>query len=1023
MEEARQMRAQGGTTAEKWIDEVIRKETPLEPDDVLAIWNSTVGQNINKALEEYIKRLTTAEKKAIVKEALKGRIHRDLDRFKKVEEVKTGKKVKITVQLEKSKPLKEKYRKLIEEEIKKRRLLDAEVIKNELREFSLAWKPFDPAKNPKYTKCRFSSVELYADALSGIITNPAYLKQKAPRFYEGYFNYLERKPEVKVLYEKIQNEIRGGTAERSAVIRLREGFAAREREWAEQLVKNRRQIFTKDAIGTALIDRYYAILRRVKLIGESNLPAGMNPRFALEDMIYTASEIEGYLAEVKHKVLSVLDDANISPVDLGEYLYHRRVATDRAELANPEGFTPERSRKRIREMEDYFGPELKAARDAFYKIRQEYFIDKVVDSEMYSPELTKAIQDSENYATFDIVGHMEKNYGREATGKIFRQIGTFNQTGNPFVATIMKDNLLMYAVNRNNAAKSVSTFMLDHFPQEVKPADLKWNGRCRELQPSPDRDMGLLFFMDKGEMKGHYVPKYIAESFEHNPLESNLICTMLRYAAKPFKMIFTEMNPGFWLFNTVRDYKRAARNLPGGSYMNFLPYYMKSIKPAFRSTFGIPDAVADQMRKNRMFISIADYRGQDPADTQLERILKRHGLVPTAWNNRILKPFGAFFDKMSKTAQGIERIPKIAGYKYLMEKRPQGMSPEQIAHEIRGNIGSPAFLRQGSAAPIYNNLLLFSNAIKEGWRGDIDFISKHKAESSWKFAKYSMLPKVIMFAAGAGLLGYETKKIMDGVSNYDKTNYTTIPLGTTPKGKSVYIRVPQDELSRMMGGVAWKLLDQDREKIMTDLFDYMAGQAPTVHPAFQMIKATVEYASGRNPYDSFRGREVIPDQVFQADDHRSKIAFAKWASDQAGGGIVYRFGSDRPDEIKTELEKVLGYPILNNTIGRFVKVSDQGIREDIRALKEKVRKTAARESLDAQEAMEKLIDGQKLDSQDIEAISKKAGGLNDYVLKLWAYRYGNVMVQEYLSAQSKEEKAAVLKKMGEIKPIITAEGK
>lgn len=423
-----------------------------------------------------------------------------------------------------------------------------------------------------------------------------------------------------------------------------------------------------------------------------------------------------------------------------------------------------------------------------------------------------------------------------------------------------------------------------------------------------------------------------------------IVAQILRATAKPFKAVFTEFNPGFWAFNIARDYRKAVRALPGGSYVNFTKYFLQGIKPAFRSTFGKPDEIIQQMRKGRMFISMGDYRGQSPEDTQLERLLKRYGMVPTAWNNKILRPFGWFFDKMSKTGQAIERIPKVGGYLYLKHHNlPQGisriMTDQKTAHEVRANIGSPAFLRRGSAAPIYNNLLLFSNAIKEGWRSDWETSTRDKAEAAWKFAKYYILPKMVMFGASLGLMGLGLKGVMDRMSEYDKANYTCYPLGITPQGKAVYIRVPMDEGGRLISGLVWKVMQHDRDHYFTGLFDYMAGQAPTVHPFLMSMGAVIQYASGQNPYDHFRGREAIPELEFAADDSRARIAFAKWISNQVGGGIVYRFGSDKPEQVRTELEKALNIPIAGNIIGRFVKVSDYGIREELRDEKKRSRRS------------------------------------------------------------------------------------
>jgi hypothetical protein len=77
--------------AGKLIDEVIRKEIPITPDDVLNIWNM-VSEDFPADLHDYIKSLDTAGKKAVVKAALKGEVAEELKRFAKKIEEKTGKK-------------------------------------------------------------------------------------------------------------------------------------------------------------------------------------------------------------------------------------------------------------------------------------------------------------------------------------------------------------------------------------------------------------------------------------------------------------------------------------------------------------------------------------------------------------------------------------------------------------------------------------------------------------------------------------------------------------------------------------------------------------------------------------------------------------------------------------------------------------------------------------------------------------------------------------------------------------------
>jgi hypothetical protein len=190
-----------GEKAEQWIDEIIIKETPVTPKDIMAIWNSVEG-SINKDLTSFIKGLSSAQKKALVKEAMKGRVPDELRRFASKEEIKTGKKIKVLKNKER-RDLEVVYKELIEAEIRKRQLLQWQDVQDELKAFTQKWKPFDPAADAKFTKYRFSSPELYADALSALITNPGYLRQEAPIFFEAFYNFLENKPMVKDIYAEI----------------------------------------------------------------------------------------------------------------------------------------------------------------------------------------------------------------------------------------------------------------------------------------------------------------------------------------------------------------------------------------------------------------------------------------------------------------------------------------------------------------------------------------------------------------------------------------------------------------------------------------------------------------------------------------------------------------------------------------------------------------------------------------------------------------------------------------------------
>jgi hypothetical protein len=228
------------------------------------------------------------------------------------------------------------------------------------------------------------------------------------------------------------------------------------------------------------------------------------------------------------------------------------------------------------------------------------------------------------------------------------------------------------------------------------------------------------------------------------------------------------------------------------------------------------------------------------------------------------------------------------------------------------------------------------------------------------------------------------------------------------------MRVPVDEGSRFLGGVFWKSINLNKDGQIQNMFDYMAGQAPTLNPIIDAVVASVQYASGRNPYDAFRGRYAIPERVFEAGGERAHVEFAKWLANKSGSTIVHRFKTDDVEKIKGELEEVLGLPLVNNIVGRFVKVTDQGLKEQLREAKQEVRIQNSRDILDARDALVKIVNKQVLTEQDIVALSKKPDMIDNNILTMLSRRHGWAFAEALLTSRSVEERAAVLLRMNEL---------
>jgi hypothetical protein len=200
---------------------------------------------------------------------------------------------------------------------------------------------------------------------------------------------------------------------------------------------------------------------------------------------------------------------------------------------------------------------------------------------------------------------------------------------------------------------------------------------------------------------------------------------------------------------------------------------------------------------------------------------------------------------------------------------------------------------------------------------------------------------------------------MDKATEYDKTNYTVLPLGVDENNKAVYLRIPQDETGRLLGGLLWKSIninkDKDLLKSVADIFSFGAGQFPNLSPAWTGADALITYLSGRNPYDSYRGRTIIPDKEFAAGYKYSFPIMLKWLVKNQGLGIFYPTNENYYNEKQTDLQKTLNLPFVSNILGRWIKVTDYGKTEQLKEITQQVGKGHAIELIQEKAKIDKAI--------------------------------------------------------------------
>jgi hypothetical protein len=229
-------------------------------------------------------------------------------------------------------------------------------------------------------------------------------------------------------------------------------------------------------------------------------------------------------------------------------------------------------------------------------------------------------------------------------------------------------------------------------------------------------------------------------------------------------------------------------------------------------------------------------------------------------------------------------------------------------------------LRKGKDYYSYNNIFLFSNAIKEGFRGDIEGAFKNprtKGGFWWKTVVTSMLPKILMWLAAAGLFGEAIAKNYRKQSEYDKTNYFTIPMGFTESGKAIYFRMPDDETGKLLSGLLWKSLNMGKGGKLSDVINIAGGQIPSISPSVEVPVAWTTFFMGGNPYDLQKGNTILTRDEKTAGGVFALEPMFSWTVSKLGGGSFLSTFSNN----KTVGEKVLS---ITPVLGRFIRISDYG---------------------------------------------------------------------------------------------------
>jgi len=591
------------------------------------------------------------------------------------------------------------------------------------------------------------------------------------------------------------------------------------------------------------------------------------------------------------------------------------------------------------------------------------------------------------YAPFAVVDYLLRS--DHVPAGIKQQVGTLQKVANPYLTFVLKGMAVAKLTELNRAKTLTVDLLTAHFPASIERAPERRvklaDGSMMNLPPPPaPRGKTTLTLLRKGKLEAYYVePAYTKMFDDQMPASANVVAKTLNYTMRNFfHPLFITYNPGFvYAANPMSDNLRSYYALPPGAARRKWIAENRAVWESARSRVAQDVATQDMPRK-RALVALRKQRPLTPAEAAELKTLEARGLAYEAiatralaspadsfaadavntddlWS-RMLREHALLSDEpgrvqvltnkylptVVKTAKMIERhgmmseaLPKLATYSML--GKTKGWSREEIAFYVRNQIGTPNVYKKGSRAVFNGSFLPYINVFTRGMEADVALLRgktvgpesrSRKAAEFWRrMTEASFVPSLLQALAMVGVFGAALKKVYDGFSDYDKTNYLIIPLGTwetdTVYGyKSAGIRIRLTETMRFANAflqhVVTRAADNDpaASASLAGLVEFGAGQVPGLHPLASMTYSWGQFAAGQQPRDMFRGSPVVQTADWKAggwDRTKGMLAYT-WGESGLGGMVRFDPKSQNIMEFSASAT-----PVVN----RLIRWSDSGLRE------------------------------------------------------------------------------------------------
>lgn len=343
-----------------------------------------------------------------------------------------------------------------------------------------------------------------------------------------------------------------------------------------------------------------------------------------------------------------------------------------------------------------------------------------------------------------------------------------------------------------------------------------------------------------------------------------------------------------------------------------------------------------------------------------------------------------------------ETTTKLVG-KRIFEKR--GLSSEQSSLAAQKLFGTPDSHVRGRVTNTIDPIFPFASIAVNSFKSYLDLAQIGGVKSAVGYLA-AQLPMQLLKHPAISIplllaLGFPEERVKvwaalwDKMSSYTKNAKNDFPIGALtkdglkfmgdvtlkdledPETKAWTIKIPLPQSHRALTRVLDSALNgitgdgpfvKNASKALTSEIPFI-GQS-NMTPLLKAGVDIVGLASGNNPHDNFRNKDIIPKDIMAADDYRKYVAYLKYAASQVS---PFPYNSQNTSIKSTQEAFVAGFP----GVSALSSFTNGGDYERARQLEDNEAAIESRIKLDFGSGMQELATRRKILNSQIDDLKKQ----------------------------------------------------